>query len=115
VYNNSLVLFLFIVIVSLPGFGWTQNETPANVPQEQPTMVPAPENLPPQEPQVTPTPRPVRQRTPVSVDNEPEEKPLYMNVAVYVGGGCFLVVFIGLYMILSSTPSSRSKRRRKKE
>lgn len=114
-FNKLLAIYILLLFALLPVQGWAQNETPANVPQQQPTTAPAPTNQPQEAPQTAPTSRPVRERTPVSVGDEVEEKPLYMNMAVYVGGGCFLVVFIGLYMILSSSPSSRSKRRRNKE
>lgn len=111
-FHKLPLIMLLLVFFLIPLSIGAQNETPANAPNVQPTATTAPNIQPNPAPLATPTPKPVR-RTPVSLGEEPEEKPLYMNVAVYVGGGCFLVVFIGLYMILSSSPSPRSKRRKK--
>lgn len=120
-FRNFIFFSIMFCIIMSPVFqdhqSWGQNETPANAPLQQPsaTAVPAAATaIPPQvEPAVTPEPRPERIRTPAAVEEDEEEQPLYMNMAVYVGGFCFMVVFIGLYMIMSSTPK-KSKRRRKK-
>ena len=116
----QFMIGVMIVLVIRVDAGWGQNETPADVPQQQPTAtavpaVPVVPAIPPQtEPdEAAPTPGPVRERAPAAAVDEEEAVPLYMNMAVYVGGFCFLVVFIGLYAIMSSTPK-KSKRRRKK-
>ncbi len=117
------VCLVAIFLLPLTGFTQTQ-ETPPDSPQPAATQAPAPANEP-QPARQQPAQQPARRSTPASrpsrdfsptITVEPlEEKPLHANVAVYVGGGCFLVVFIGLYMIMSSSPTSGAKRLRKRK
>jgi len=91
----------------------TVKQTPAPKPVVQPTAVPVskpvaqPTAVPAASPKPTAKPARTAKQT-QSVKAEGEES-IYKNVAVIVGVICFFVVFGGLYIIVRSVPSSRSR------